>query len=178
MDAWIHRMLGVGVEEVVVVTGEDGPMIRESTPAVPGLRWAVNPEAGRSGPRESLLLGADAAASGHAALFSPVDVPVPSSATLSALIDAWSADAGAFAVVPTCHGRPGHPVLASPRMIRRLFEGEPGDRVDSLLAWARQRVLHVSVEDERTLRDLDCPEDYLMALERGEHLEWSGEPTL
>ena len=174
LDGWIARFRQAGIGDIVVVTGEDGAVVRDALEgtAPPGLRWATNPDPAGSGLRESLLLGLDAGPTGSAAFFVPVDVPVVGEGVVTAMLQRWTADVDAFAVVPECHGRTGHPVLASARMVARLYEGERGDRVDELLAWANHRVLRATVDDDRILRDMDTPEDYLMALERGEEREW------
>jgi molybdenum cofactor cytidylyltransferase len=168
LEAWIRRLDGAGIGEIAVVTGADGDVIRASAPPRERLHWVSNPDPIGTGLRESLLLGVDACGPDQAVLWSPVDVPVPGDAVFRLLLDAWAGHGDAFAVVPTGHGRPGHPVLASPRMVRRLFEGERGDRIDELLAWASRQVRRVPVDDDRILRDMDAPEDYLMALERGD----------
>lgn len=161
LEAWVQRLLGAGAEQVAAVLGAELPLVRSQVdPALPIL-WVENPEPERSGPRESLLLGLDALPADSCALFTPVDVPVVEAATLAQLLDAWrSADSEPLAVLPRCCDRTGHPVLAGPDFVRRLYEGEPGDRIDGFLAWASRRLLFVDVEDDRVLANMNEPADY------------------
>jgi CTP:molybdopterin cytidylyltransferase MocA len=64
-------------------------------------------------------------------------------------------------VLPTFAGAGGHPVLAGPDFIRRLFEGETGDRIDATFAWATRRLLRVPVSDSSVCGNMNRPEDYL-----------------
>lgn len=168
LDTWVARLRAAGVREVVAVLGLDGPLVASSLDRTTVVGLVPNPEAERCGLRESLLLGLDALASPGPFLFTPVDVPPPDPAVLTALLAAFSDGAEEpFAVRPCFQGRPGHPVAVGSAFVQRLYEGEPGDRIDELLSWATRRVRDVPVEDPRVLADLDSPEDYLHALRAG-----------
>lgn len=164
LAAWIDRFLSAGAEEVVVVLGAEFDAVRAavepSLPAPERVRWVQNPDPAGTGPRESLLLGLDQLPADSPAWFTPVDVPVVRAASLRALLDAWRGAAQPLAAIPRYENRPGHPVLVGPLFVQRLFAGEPGDRIDELLAWATRRLVHVDLDDPRVLGDMDDPAAY------------------
>lgn len=161
--AWVERFLAAGAEQVAIVLGAEAPVIRAAVePGLPEpdrVRWVENRDPDNTGPRESLLLGLDCLPADCPAWFTPVDVPVVRAASLQALAMAWAASIASgdqpFAAIPTHGGAPGHPVLAGADFVQRLFQGEPGDRIDHLLAWATRRLLHAAVEDPRVVGDMD-----------------------
>lgn len=165
VECWVRRLRVAGVGEIVAVLGADGSAVADVIDPATALGLVPNAEADTGGPRESLLIGLDALASSGPFFFTPVDVPPPSVSVLRELLDHYDA-ASTFAVVPSFSGQAGHPVLISPDFVARLYEGERGDRIDGLLAWATRRVRHVPVGDPRVLADLDTPESYLLARER------------
>ena len=165
LAAWVRRFAEVGLGPVVVVLNPDGAFIRATVEPLldPGVdvRWAENPAPDQSGLRESLLYGLDALPAGHDAFFTPVDVPVvPAEALRSVRVGFEGASPVPLAAVPQWEGAPGHPVLAGPDLVQRLFQGEHGDRVDQLLAWATRRLLRVEVPYPEVAADMDTPEDY------------------
>lgn len=165
LAAWVRRFAEVGIGPIVVVLNPDGAFIRATVeplldPDV-DVRWAENPDPDHSGLRESLLYGLDALPAGHDAFFTPVDVPVvPAEALRSVRAGFEDASPVPLAAVPQWEGASGHPVLAGPDLVQRLFQGEHGDRVDQLLAWATRRLLRVEVPHPEVATDMDTPEDY------------------
>jgi CTP:molybdopterin cytidylyltransferase MocA len=129
--------------------------------------------------RESLLIGLDALPADALAFFTPIDVPVVGAACIAAVRDAWIArdrDGDTpLAALPSFRRRHGHPVLAGPDFVARLFEGQRGDRVDELLAWATRRLAVVDLDDGRCVRDMDTPEDY-SAFAPSPGASWDAEP--
>ncbi len=160
LEAWVRRFVDQGAASVAVVLGADGALVQEQVdPGLP-IAWATNEDVDGSGPRESLLLGLDALPADLPAFFTPVDVPVVAADTLRRMLEAWrGADEEPMALLPRIGDRTGHPVLACPALVQRLYEGERGDRIDELLAWSR-RVLHVDVDDERVLANMNDPAQY------------------
>lgn len=165
LAAWVRRFAEVGIGPIVVVLNPDGAFIRANVEPLldpeADVRWAENPDPDRSGLRESLLYGLDALPAGHDAFFTPVDVPVVPADAMRAVRDGFQgAEPLPLAAVPQWEGASGHPVLAGPDLVQRLFQGEPGDRVDQLLAWATRRLLRVEVPHPEVAADMDTPEDY------------------
>jgi CTP:molybdopterin cytidylyltransferase MocA len=161
LEAWVRRFVGCGCTTVAAVVGGDSALLRAQVdPSLP-IAWAVNDDPAGSGPRESLLLGLDALPADSLTLFTPVDVPVVQQSTILRLIDAWNAaETQPLAVLPRIGDRTGHPVLAGADFVQRLYEGERGDRIDAFLGWAQRRLVHVDVEDERVLANMNAPADY------------------
>jgi molybdenum cofactor cytidylyltransferase len=157
LEAWVELLRGAGFGPVAVVVGVEAAMLQAT--GLSDVRWVHNPDPAASGLRESLILGLDALPADRPALFTPVDVPPTSREVLDALRGAW-VDPEPFAVVPEHAGAPGHPVLVGSRFVARLFEGQPGDRIDHLLEWATRRTTRVAVSDPRVTADLDEPQAY------------------
>jgi molybdenum cofactor cytidylyltransferase len=166
LAAWIERFIEAGAAEVAVVLGAEFELVRQEVAS--GLadgarvRWVQNRTPDSTGPRESLLIGLDSLPADAPAWFTPVDVPVVRVATLTALQEAWHAAASQttggvepLAALPRHRGKQGHPVFGGPSFIQRLFQGEPGDRIDELLSWATRRLAFADVDDPRVLVDMD-----------------------
>jgi len=167
--AWVERFTEAGVSPIVVVLGGDAGMIRAAAEAdMPGgaeVLWVTNPAPDATGPRESLLLGLDALPADGPAWFTPVDVPPAELATLQRITRAWTEavqqrEVQPLAAVPVFGDVMGHPVLAGPEFVARLFQGEAGDRIDELLQWATRRLVRVPVDAQAVLADMNSPEDY------------------
>lgn len=154
--AWVDRFREAGVRDIVVVAGPELPVLSEAIDAT--FVQSIDPE--QDGPRESLVLGLDALPSDTPAFFTPVDVPPVSADTLRALMNAYEDAAQPFAVVPQRKERTGHPVLAGPDLVKRIFEGERGDRVDELLAWATRRQVLVQIDDRAAFVDMNDTATY------------------
>jgi CTP:molybdopterin cytidylyltransferase MocA len=169
LTAWIARLTDAGVSPIAVVLGDNANLVRravrEELPEEADVIWVVNPNIGGTGPRESLLLGLDALPADRPAWFTPVDVPPADEGTLRTMSAAWDRaladrEVEPLAALPMYRDEPGHPVLAGPAFIARLFQGEPGDRIDELLQWATRRLVRVSVETPNVLADMNSPADY------------------
>ncbi len=171
LAAWIERFIAAGASEVAVVLGAEFELVRSAVAPTLAqadrVRWVQNPDPDGTGLRESLLIGLDSLPADGPAWFTPVDVPVVRVATLTALQQAWH-DAAAqttggvepLAAIPRHEGEQGHPVFGGPTFVQRLFQGEPGDRIDELLSWATRRLAFADVPDPRILQDMDDIDAY------------------
>ncbi|WP_442754752.1 nucleotidyltransferase family protein [Methylocystis sp. JAN1] len=140
----------------VVVTGHARNDIEAALADLP-VRLTHNPLFA-SGLASSLRAGLAAAADVDAAVILLGDMPGVSPRIVDALIEAFEAAPQGAAVVPTCHGRRGNPVLL-PRAIFpqvALLEGDEGARK---LLRARQNVVELPLDDDRVLADVDAPAD-------------------
>jgi CTP:molybdopterin cytidylyltransferase MocA len=181
VEAWASRFRAAGVRSVVVVGGHDLDVIRAAAGAGARITWVRNPDPDRSGPRESLLLGLDALPADARAWFTPVDVPVVGEDVLRRTWLAWKAACkaepggrGPLAALPSYRRHNGHPVLAGPGLVERLYEGQPGDRIDEVLAWATRRLVVVETDDIRVAGNMNRPEDYeAFAPPPGAAWDWS-----
>ncbi len=93
-------------------------------------------------------------------LFTPVDIPLFTSDTVSKLMDSDSDLA-----VPVCDGVKGHPILISSKLIPTILadSGEGGLR--GALERCPVPLKTVPVEDRGILHDADTPDDYRALLE-------------
>ncbi len=169
LTAWVSRLTHAGVSPIAVVLGENAALVqtavRGELPEEADIIWVVNPDPQTTGPRESLLLGLDALPADRPAWFTPVDVPPADEQTLRLMSEAWrqamaEREVEPFAALPIYSGAPGHPVLAGPAFVARLFQGEQGDRIDELLQWATRRLVKVIVDTPYVLADMNTPSDY------------------
>ena len=95
----------------------------------------------------------------------PVDHPLVTSGTITALLDAFDRTAGPI-VLPTLAGRRGHPVLLSTRLASEVLAAEDSVGLQQVVHAHADEVAEVAVEDGGILADIDTPEAYAMAFGR------------
>jgi molybdenum cofactor cytidylyltransferase len=98
-------------------------------------------------------------------LLCPVDHPLISANVVAALIESFDSS-GRPIVLPTFHGRRGHPVIFRNTLYDEMFDASPevGARV---VVWAHAAdVLEVPVEEQAVVLNLNDPEALLQARER------------
>ena len=88
-------------------------------------------------------------------LFTPVDIPLFTAATVDALLTS-----GAELACPVCGGTRGHPILMSANVIDRVLEGSGESGLDGALSRCGVPMTLVEVDDPGILHDADTPEDY------------------
>lgn len=96
-----------------------------------------------------------------AVLVWPVDHPLVERDTVVALIAAFQCT-GAPVVVPTHHGRRGHPVLFAARLFPELTAADPSQGARAVVHAHDDRV-ELPVSDDGVVSDIDTPEDYARA---------------
>jgi molybdenum cofactor cytidylyltransferase len=69
-------------------------------------------------------------------------------------------ESGAPVVIPTYHGRRGHPVLIGRQLFDELLGLASDAGADSVVRRYRPATRYVEVEDEGVVIDVDEPEDY------------------
>ncbi len=67
---------------------------------------------------------------------------------------------GAPVVIPTYHGRRGHPALIARQLFEELLGLTSDAGADSVVRRYRPATQYVEVEDEGVVIDVDDPEDY------------------
>jgi CTP:molybdopterin cytidylyltransferase MocA len=152
-----------GASPVVVVRPPqwaDGP-----APGSGNVEFAINPEPGR-GQLSSLQCGLAAVPPDiPAVLFTPVDVPLVTVETVSALMDRRRSTRAAV-VRPARAGRHGHPVLVSRAVADALLCADPSESARNVLQRFSAATVDVLVEDEGAFLDIDTPDDYDRLLAR------------
>ncbi|MBS7704144.1 nucleotidyltransferase family protein [Chelatococcus asaccharovorans] len=155
----VAEALASTARPVVVVTGHEADAVAAAiTAALPGQPVTFIHNAAYATGLASSLQAGIAALPGDmdGAIILLGDMPVISASLLGRLMDAFSKAPEHAAVVPTCGGRWGNPVL----LARRLFApvmGLAGDEGARRLL-AREAVLEIAVDDPGIVRDVDTPE--------------------
>lgn len=93
-------------------------------------------------------------------LFTPVDIPLFTSATVEALTGS-----GAELACPACGGRRGHPILMSAGVAERVVSDSGEGGLQGALERCGTEVTEIEVNDPGILLDADTPEDYAELLE-------------
>lgn len=88
-------------------------------------------------------------------LFTPVDIPLFTAATVDALLES-----GAELACPVCGGSRGHPILMSSNVIDRVLEDSGEGGLSGALSRCGVPMTFVEVDDAGILHDADTPENY------------------
>lgn len=88
-------------------------------------------------------------------LFTPVDIPLFTAATVDALLES-----GAELACPVCGGSRGHPILMSSNVIDRVLQDSGEGGLSGALSRCGVPMTFVEVDDAGILHDADTPEDY------------------
>lgn len=88
-------------------------------------------------------------------LFTPVDIPLFTATTVSALLDS-----DAELACPVCDGERGHPLMLASSLIDRLLTDSGERGLQGALERCGVAITEVPVTDKGVLHDADTPEDY------------------
>jgi molybdate transport repressor ModE-like protein len=88
-------------------------------------------------------------------LFTPVDIPLFTSATVQALLES-----GAKLAAPVFEGKAGHPTLISAELIARIVSDSGEGGLRGALDRCGETLQQVPVPDGGVLHDADTPDDY------------------
>ena len=155
------------VETIVVVLGHRADDLRQKLSRV---TFALNPDS-NSEMGASIAAGVRGLpASSAATLIALVDHPAIPPNVVSTLIDTWRR--GARLVVPTWHGRGGHPVLIDLSFKSELLNLDAKGGLRALFDAHRNDVKRISVNSPYIARDMDKWDDY-----RTLHQEVTGKPA-
>ena len=143
MSAWCRRIFVVG--------GHEFGRLQALVSGIPGVECIENPDYNK-GMFASVKAGLSRVSADRCFVL-PADIPLVPPSVYRALLSVE-----ASAVVPTFHGRNGHPVCLSRALIPRILEQADG----SSLKEALQSIgfSTIEVEAEEILLDIDSPEDY------------------
>jgi CTP:molybdopterin cytidylyltransferase MocA len=149
-----------GIEQVIVVVNSElFKLIGESSLALYGkVKLVVNdkPELGRF---YSLQTGLKLIPTGNYCFFQNIDNPFTTEELLEELI---LHKAKADVIIPAFQKKSGHPVLVSPLVIQRIFEGiDYKIRIDTFLNQFTEK--KIEVPDPKILLNINSPNDYLNA---------------
>lgn len=149
-----------GAERVVVVTGYNADELERHL-SKSGAVFVRNEEYRTTEMFDSALIGLKyIRGKCDRILFTPVDVPLFTAATVRELLDS-----GAELACPVCGGQRGHPILMSPDVVDRLLRDSGEDGLKGALSRCGVPMTLVDVPDPGILHDADTPEDYRQLLE-------------
>ena len=149
-----------GAENIVLVTGYNAEALEHHL-AGSGIIFLRNEDYEHSYMFDSAKIGlAYLADKCDRILFTPVDIPLYTAATVSALLDS-----GAELACPMFDGQSGHPLLMSDYVARKILSdsGEGGMR--GAITRCGVDMTDIIVDDEGILHDADTPLDYNRLLE-------------
>lgn len=145
---------------VVVAAAETGPVAAEARRSA--ARLVVNPhgEGGQIGSLRAALAHLRTLDDPPAAtIFTPVDNPAVTAATVRTVIRGWERSRAAI-VAPSYQGKRGHPVLADMTIADEFLEEGLAKGARTVVRRDPNRVLEVPVPDPGTLDDIDTPQRY------------------
>ena len=155
----VLTLIDGGVDDLVVVTGDDAPAGADSWPAS-RTRHVHLPDAAAGDMLASLRFGL-----GHlrpdvgAALIMPADMPAVPVENIREIVDAWRTRGHAL-VVPSHKMRRGHPWLAARSLWPAIFALASGQTLRDFLNEHAALRHDVPVASPGMLLDLDTPDDY------------------
>jgi molybdenum cofactor cytidylyltransferase len=161
----VRTFLEAGVEDVVVVIGhqKDAVMAAFSESAL-SARFVENRDYA-AGQLSSLLagLGVIDRPGVIAAMFTLVDVPFASAATVRAVLERYRLTRAPL-VRPSRQGRHGHPLLVDRALFAALRHADPATGARPVIRRFASAAGDVEVDDEGAFTDIDTPEDYRQAI--------------
>jgi molybdenum cofactor cytidylyltransferase len=152
----VESALASRASRLVVVTGHAREEIEKALAGLP-VQFVPNPDFAM-GLASSLRAGLAAAIDADGAVVLLGDMPGVTAEIVDALIAAFETAPGCAAVVPTCGGRRGNPVLLA-RAIFPQIAALAGDEGARRLLRAMEGVVELPFDDDGILADVDAPAD-------------------
>jgi molybdenum cofactor cytidylyltransferase len=152
----VERIVGAGLDRVVVVTGHQGAEVLAALEGLP-VHSVHNPDYAQ-GLSTSLARGIAALGDEHdAVLVCLADMPRVNARHVQRLLAAFDPGEGRSICVPTYRGKRGNPVLWDRRYFREMesIRGDVGAR--HLIGEHEEAVCEVAMEDDGVLLDVDSP---------------------
>ena len=144
-----------GVEKIVMVTGYNAVQLERHLSGL-GIVFLRNENYEHTQMFESACIGLSYLADKcDRLLFTPVDIPLFTAATLQQLLGS-----DAPLACPVCDGKRGHPILIASSLIGRILSDSGHDGLRGALERCGAPMTEIPVEDRGILHDADTPEDY------------------
>ncbi|MBO5640026.1 MAG: NTP transferase domain-containing protein [Oscillospiraceae bacterium] len=144
-----------GVEKIVMVTGYNAVQLERHLSGL-GIVFLRNENYEHTQMFESACIGLSYLADKcDRLLFTPVDIPLFTAATLQQLLDS-----DAPLACPVCDGKRGHPILIASSLIGSILSDSGHDGLRGALERCGAPMTEIPVEDRGILHDADTPEDY------------------
>jgi molybdenum cofactor cytidylyltransferase len=142
-----------------IVLGHQAPLIIQRLPRFRE-KVILNPEYER-GQLSSLTAGLQALDwnSLDGILLCLIDHPLLSPDLIRTLVETFSIRPAPI-IIPVCRGKRGHPVIFARSLFAELMQAPPEQGAVAVVCRHQQEILHLEVEDEGILMDVDTPEEY------------------
>jgi molybdenum cofactor cytidylyltransferase len=157
IDRTIGCLLDAGVERIVVVVGRPDALDEARLVHDGRVSLVVNVDPSR-GMFSSIQTGI-AAAAGDAYLVLPADMPFVRASTVTSVLD--HPREVRSVVVPTLHGRRGHPIVISADLRTHVLAADPSSTLKDVLRTSAIRQIEIDVDDPGVTRDVDVPSDLI-----------------
>lgn len=155
----MRTLYRAGVEQIVVVTGRDAPLLVKHLSDWP-VQCVYNEDYENSDMFASACMGFSALREEtEGVFFLPVDVPLFAGSTLG-LLQEFMECADCDILNPLCDGKKGHPVLIRKNIIPELLKFTGGGGLRGAIDSLDCRKETVETRDKGTVMDADHPEDY------------------
>jgi molybdenum cofactor cytidylyltransferase len=158
LEKAIDNLLSSAVNEIIVVLGYKAEEVLKTIATKP-VKIAINPDY-KQGMSTSIIAGLSLIArQAQAVMLALGDQPLVDSQTINQLIEEfYNHDKGI--VVPTYHGKRGHPVIFAIKYKQKLLEltGDIGGR--EVIKDHPDDILEVAVDSESVISDIDTRADY------------------
>ncbi len=153
------QALEAGLSDIRIVLGHKSEEIVRSLPHL--APYIICNPAYETGQLSSLVRGLDAfeGVPLDGVLVMLVDHPYVTRELIQKLVEAFSLATSPL-VIPTCHGKRGHPVIFGQRLFAELREAPLNEGAAAVVRNHSHEILHLEVEEEGILIDLDTPENY------------------
>lgn len=149
-----------GAENIVMVTGFNAEALERHL-AGSGIVFLRNGDYEHTHMFDSAKIGlAYLADKCDRILFTPVDIPLFTAATVSALLDS-----GAELACPVFDGQSGHPLLISDYVAKKILADSGEGGMQGAITRCGRDMTDIIVDDEGILHDADTPQDYNRLLE-------------
>lgn len=144
-----------GAETVVMVTGYRADEL-ESHLSGSGIVFLRNPDYERTHMFDSAKIGlAYLSDKCDVILFTPVDIPLFTDATVRTLLES-----GEKLACPVFGGQTGHPLLMSADVAKRILSDSGEDGLRGAITRCGVDMVEIAVNDEGILYDADTPQEY------------------
>lgn len=168
-ETFLTRIIRVlregGIDHIVVVIGGDAAAVRASLPRDDASLTAVDNPHYEDGQLSSLLVGLAAVeqrySDAEAVMMTLVDLPLISSATARAVLEAFRATPDAPLVRPRRGPRYGHPVIFNRSIFGELRRADPSTGAKPVVHAHAAEEVNVDVDDDGAFIDIDTPDDYV-----------------
>jgi len=158
LEQAINNLLSSAVNEVIVVLGYKAEEIKKTVAAKP-VKIAINPDY-KQGMSTSIIAGLNLVdRQAQAVMLALGDQPLVDSQLINQLIEEfYNHDKGI--VIPTYHGKRGHPTIFAIKYKQKLLEltGDIGAR--QIIKDHPDDVLEIAVDSESVITDIDTINDY------------------